>query len=257
MGVVPVGGASPPRAITVRNHGNAPLTITNVGINSLRVSRDDGCPAGSVLAPGESCTVTLVARPPLVFSYTDTVSISTSDGPYVMSVAYSGTDGPLTGPPVVQLVEYFHAAFGHYFLTHLADEIVKLDNGILGGWARTGRTINAWTTPAANSVAVCRFFSAAFAPKSSHFYTSFASECELVKRDASWSFEGEVFHVALPDARGACAAATQPVFRLYNDGRSGAPNHRFTTDTALRSEMVARGWLPEGAGAGVTMCAPL
>lgn len=257
FGPVPVGGASSPRAITVKNYGNAPLTITNVAINSLRVTRDNGCPAGGVLAPGQSCTVTIVARPTQVFSFTDTLTINTSDGPYAISVAYAGTDGPVPAPPVVQLVEYFHAAFGHYFVTHIADEIAKLDNGTFAGWTRTGRTINAWTAPAAGSAPVCRFFSATFAPKSSHFYTSFASECEAVKRDATWSFEGEVFHVGLPDAQGACAAGTQRVFRLYNNGQSGAPNHRFTTDAALRDRLIAQGWQAEGRGEGVTMCAPI
>jgi len=257
FGPVPVGGASAPRTFTVGNHGNAPLTINNVAINSLRVTRDNGCPAGTVLAPGQSCTVTLVARPPIVFSYTDTLTVNTSDGPYVMSVAYAGIDGSIPAPPVVQLVEYHHAAFGHYFVTHIADEITKLDNGTFSGWTRTGRTINAWTAPAPGSSPVCRFFSAAYAPRSSHFYTSFAIECELVKRIPGWSFEGEVFHVGLPDAQGVCGAGTQRVFRLYNNGQSGAPNHRFTTDVALRAQMIAQGWLPEGTGDGVTMCAPL
>ena len=257
LGAVPVGGTSSARTINVENHGNAPLTIKNVAINSLRVTRDNGCPAGRVLAPGDRCTVTIVATPPLVFNYTDTLTINTSDGPYAISVAYAGTDGPVFVPPVVQLVEYFHAAFGHYFVTHITDEITRLDDGTFAGWARTGRTINAWTAPAPGSAAVCRFFSASFAPKSSHFYTSFADECQVVARNASWSFEGQVFHVGLPDSQGACAAGTQRVYRLYNNGRSGAPNHRFTTDASLRAQMIEQGWVPEGTGDGVTMCAPV
>jgi hypothetical protein len=256
FGVVPVGGASAARTVTMRNHGNAPLTIHGVGINSLRVTRDDGCPMASILPPGESCSISVIARPTMVFAYTDMLTVSTSDGPYRIELAYAGTDGPVATPPVVQLVEYFHAAFGHYFVTHIVDEIAKLDDGTFAGWTRTGRTINAWTTPGPNTAAVCRFFSAAFTPKSSHFYTSFASECELVKRDASWLFEGQVFHVGVPDAQGGCAAGTQRVFRLYNKGQSGAPNHRFTTDAALRTLMIALGWQPEGTGDGVTMCAP-
>lgn len=257
FGAVPVGGASSPRTVTVTNFGNAPLTINNVAINSLRVTRDSGCAAGTVLPPGQRCAVTIVARPPIVFSYRDRMTINTSDGPYTIAVAYSGTNDPVSSPAVVQLVEYFHEAFGHYFITHLADEIAKLDNGTFAGWGRTGRTINAWTTPTAGSVGVCRFFGQKFAPKSSHFYTSFASECQTVKGDANWSFEGEVFHVGLPDAQGNCAAGTTRVFRLYNEGQSGAPNHRFTTDTTLRTQMIAQGWTPEGTGLGVTMCTPI
>ena len=47
-----------------------------------------------------------------------------------------------------------------------------------------------------------------------------------MKASADWGFEGEVFHVGLPDAQGNCAAGTQPVYRLYNNGKNGAPNHR-------------------------------
>lgn len=257
IGDVPVNGVSTPRTVILANNGSAPLTLTSVTLNSLRVSRDDGCPAGAVLAPGQSCSVTVVARPPILFSYTDTMTFNTSDGPYAVAVSYSGTSASAPAPQVVQLVEFFHAGFGHYFVTHLPDEIAKLDNGTFAGWARTGRMINAWTAANAGSAPVCRFFSARFAPKSSHFYTSFASECQAVKADANWSFEGEVFHVGLPDASGGCVAGSQRVYRLYNNGQSGAPNHRFTTDATLRAQMIAQGWVREGAGEGVTMCAPL
>jgi hypothetical protein len=48
-----------------------------------------------------------------------------------------------------------------------------------------------------------------------------------------------------------------PVFRLYNNGMGGAPNHRFTTDAAVRSQMLDAGWIPEGAGQeGVAFCVP-
>ena len=257
LGAIPVNGASAPRALTLTNHGNAPLSLSGIAINSLRVSRDDGCPAGSVLAPGQSCSVTIVARPTLVFEFTDVLTINTSDGPYTIPVSYSGANAPVVTPATVQLIEYFHAGFGHYFVTHLHDEIVKLDDGTFAGWSRTGRLINAWTSATSGSSPVCRFFSEKFAPKSSHFYTSFAPECQTVKGDANWSFEGEVFHVGVPDAQGNCAVGTQRVYRLYNNGASGAPNHRFTTDAGLRDQLIASGWVPEGAGPGVTMCSPV
>jgi len=44
---------------------------------------------------------------------------------------------------------------------------------------------------------------------------------------------------------------------LYNNGQGGAPNHRYTTSLAVRSQMLAKGWVSEGLGDnGVTMCAP-
>ena len=78
-----------------------------------------------------------------------------------------------------------------------------------------------------------------------------------MKANANWTFEGEVFYVVPPAEDGACAAGTMPVYRVYNDGMGAAPNHRLMTDLALQSEMVTRGWVPEGQGIGITMCVPM
>jgi len=49
----------------------------------------------------------------------------------------------------------------------------------------------------------------------------------------------------------------QPLYRLYNDGQGGAPNHRYTTQAATRSAMLANGWIAEGVGElGVIGCVP-
>ena len=61
--------------------------------------------------------------------------------------------------------------------------------------------------------------------------------------------------IALPDAMsGACPTGTIPVYRLWN--RRVDSNHRYVTDPALRLQMIARGYVPEGYGEGVAMCAP-
>ena len=209
LGTVAIGDGSAARAVTLTNHGNGPLGITSVVLSTVRLVGDDGCPAGSALAPGQSCTVALVARPTLVFDYHELITFNTSDGAYPIAVTFSGSDTPPVTPAVVQLVEYVHTGFGHYFLTHLPGEIAKLDNGTLSGWSRTGRAISAWVDGTGITSPVCRFFSDTFAPKSSHFYTSFPAECQTVRSNPSWSFEGEVFHVDLPDAQGRCASGTQ------------------------------------------------
>ena len=58
-----------------------------------------------------------------------------------------------------------------------------------------------------------------------------------------------------PDhATGACPDGTIAVYRLFNQ-RADA-NHRYTTDPAVRAQMIARGYVPEGYGPeGVAMCA--
>jgi hypothetical protein len=154
-------------------------------------------------------------------------------------------------------IEYHHAAFDHYFITDIPDEITKLDNGTFVGWARTGGSFNVYTGAPAGSASVCRFFSTAFGAKSSHFYTPDAPECGTVKANPNWQFEGDVFALPVPDAAGNCAAGMQPVYRLYNSGLGGAPNHRYTTSTATRMQMLALGWIAEGYGdLGVIMCSP-
>jgi len=173
--------------------------------------------------------------------------------------AYLGTF--LDTPPLPVVVEYYHAGFDHYFTTSSADEITKLDDGTIAGWARTGEQFNAYprTDVDGGLTSVCRFFSTAFAPKSSHFYAPLGVECNAVKQNPNWSFEGETFIVEVPDdgGYGFCPPGTAPVYRLYNNGRGGAPNHRYTTRLAVRSQMLAIGYVAEGKGPlGIVMCAP-
>jgi hypothetical protein len=156
----------------------------------------------------------------------------------------------------VRLIEYHHEAFDHYFVTSIPDEISKLDAGAFAGWKRTGFEIPSYAA-GSRGATVCRFFSAAFAPKSSHFYTASASECDAVKGNPNWQFEGSVFNIDVPTPDGACMDGTVPVYRAYNNGQGGAPNHRYTTSLTVRDEMLALGWVPEGYGpAAVMMCAP-
>jgi len=55
----------------------------------------------------------------------------------------------------------------------------------------------------------------------------------------------------------SCPPSTVAVYRLYNDGQGAAPNHRYTTEPAIRTQMIAAGWIPEGYGPlGVIMCSP-
>jgi hypothetical protein len=71
-------------------------------------------------------------------------------------------------------VEFFHGAYGHYFVTTSAAEIAGLDDGAPSGWTRTGETLRVLAPGAAGAANVCRFWSGStYAPKSSHFYTPF------------------------------------------------------------------------------------
>ncbi|HVO87940.1 MAG TPA: hypothetical protein VMV45_05310 [Casimicrobiaceae bacterium] len=177
-------------------------------------------------------------------------------GPLVCAQAFRLDPVPA---PKVAAIEYHHAAFDHYFVTAIPDEIAKLDNGTFAGWTRTGDSFNVYTADQVGTHPVCRFFSTTFAPKSSHFYTAGPDECTNVQRNPNWQLEGLVFNIPVPDTiTGACPPATQPVYRLFNQGMGAAPNHRFTTSLATRAAMIAQGWTPEGYGPdAVIMCAPL
>jgi hypothetical protein len=112
--------------------------------------------------------------------------------------------------------------------------------------------INASASP------TCRFFSTAFAPKSSHFYTPFPSECALVKTESAWQFESIAFYIALADGNGLCGPGTIPLYRVYDNGMGGAPNHRYSTSFPILNQMIAAGWSFEGNGnTMVFACVPL
>lgn len=166
---------------------------------------------------------------------------------------------------LVTVVEFHHAGLDHYFVTQLAAEIEALDSGRIAGWMRTGRSFAAWrSAPATISASpVCRYY---IPPDkgNSHFFSASAVECADVERKVGTvpAYFGYIletpsaFFIGLPDTTtGACAAGTVPVYRVWN--RRADSNHRYTTDRALRDEMVARGQVAEGYGPdAVAMCAP-
>jgi hypothetical protein len=143
--------------------------------------------------------------------------------------------------------EYYYAAWGFYFITASQEEIAALDGGAFGGaWKRTGQNFDVWIAATNDNVPTCRFFSTAFGAKSSHFYTPYAAECASLQAGTSWELESLAFYVRLPDADGFCPSGTVVLYRLFNNGMGGAPNHRYTTSAAILDQMLAAGWSFEG-----------
>ncbi len=167
-----------------------------------------------------------------------------------------GSGGP--PPDGRTAVEYLFPAWNMYFITAIPNEVTLLDSGQFPGWQRTGQQFHVYPAgnAPANALPVWRFFSTSFAPKSSHFYTALPIEYNALLVNHDWQLEGPVFEIQVPATDGSCPAATIPVYRLYNNGIGGAPNHRFTTDAATRTQMIAAGWVPEGYGIGVGFCSP-
>jgi len=198
---------------------------------------------------------------------TDGTNAINRNGTSIQNVAtnYPGNSASVMAavqpPGTVVAVEYYYAAWNFYFETSGADEIAALDAGAFGGvWKRTGQIFYVWPTADANPLgaATCRFFTVFFAPKSSHFYTPNAAECQgLIATSQVWQFEGIAFYIALADANGNCPPGTIPLYRFYDNGMGGAPNHRYTTSLAIFNQMVGQGWQFEGnAVTKVFACVP-
>jgi hypothetical protein len=255
-----VGVASAPQTLTVTNTGGSMVGISSVGSsNTPEFAISASTCIGSIVGGG-SCSFAVTFTPSAAGARSATITII-SDGvgsPQSVSISGNGTSStPPGSSATVDVVEYYHAGFDHYFITTGTLEVTTLDTGALSGWVRTGYQFKAYALGAPASAAVCRFFSASFAPKSSHFYTDRPYECELAKTYPAWTFEGEVFNVPSASPEGTCATGTVPVYRLYNNGQGGAPNHRYVAIAAVRDQMLASGWILEGSGPGLAfMCAP-
>ena len=91
----------------------------------------------------------------------------------------------------------------------------------------------------------------------SHFFGRGTGECnETGANHPTFTLEAADFFRMLLPVVGKCPPNTMPVYRVFSN-RADA-NHRYMTDTLIRTAMVAKGWLAEGDGADlIVMCAPL
>jgi hypothetical protein len=155
-------------------------------------------------------------------------------------------------------IEYYSGTLDHYFFTADANEKTALDSGLVaGGWVRTGKSFLVTLFPGCRTLIeggkhpVYRFVGEANIGPDSHFFTVSQDECGVVRDrvDWHWMFEGAPFYASEPIA-GACPAGFgkygQALYRAYNNGKGGDPNHRYSTDPAVIQAMVDQGWIDEG-----------
>jgi len=163
--------------------------------------------------------------------------------------------GPSTPGTPVTVVEFYNAALDHYFITYVPGEIAKLDNGTFVGWARTGLSFKAFATTQAGTSAVCRIYIPP-GKGDGHFFGRDTNECDgTMTKNPTFILESSTFFYLYPPNLGNCGAGQINVYRVFSN-RADA-NHRYTTDKAVRDQMVAKGWIAEGDGADiVVMCAP-
>ena len=174
---------------------------------------------------------------------------------------YGGVSATLQVVPVYA-IEYYNVALDHYFVSDLEPDLEALDSGRIAGWSRTGQRIRVWPSAGAFRQNVCRYY---IPPQhgDSHFFSASQAECAAIASfiGTNPNYSGyvletsEAFAVALPDSDGTCAYSWRPVYRLWNNRADS--NHRYTTDPAIKAQMIARGYIAEGYGAdAVAMCVP-
>ena len=256
-----------PNNLPGNSTANRSFLIATPGFAALGlVAPDYLMPAGFLFTTGGTVNYAGTDQATYAALPTDGVNALYTDGttrPNLATNFAGATATVAAGPPTVTVVEYHHAVFDHYFITPVPDEIALLDAHAppFQDWSRTGFSFNAYakTGAPAGANAICRFFNDHIAPKSSHFYAPHGLGCEAtLAQFPDWRLEDDnLFDAMLPDATtGACPAGTIPVYRLYNNGMGAAPNHRFVTNLAERQKMLDQGFVAEGAGIGVGMCAP-
>jgi hypothetical protein len=179
-------------------------------------------------------------------------AVANQTGAYTISLNVAGA-APPAGETIVY--EFYHPGFDHYFITAYQAEADSLKAGNLPPWVATGKTFKVWTGAGTSIGNVWRFFSASFAPKSGHFYTNSATEAQALQAGRTWTLEATNAFYMMASPSGTCPSQTIPLYRLYNNGQGGSPNHRYTTDPSVRMAMIDANWVPEGNGAdGVFAC---
>ena len=171
--------------------------------------------------------------------------------------AVTVVEQPRIADPTSIVTEYSAPGTGDYFHTAGTIENRVLADGLFGdAWRRTMQFWRVWDAPGAGRSAMCRFASSDLQATATHFYTALGDECDALKQDPLWTYEGDAYYVALPDAAGNCGDGTVALYRLYNDS-TGAPFHRYTIDPGIKAGMQAAGWKVEGGGVdAVFACVP-
>ena len=271
FGTQSVGVQTVPSTATLTNIGGTSVTISSVSSSNASEFPITSSSCSGSVGPGASCQLSVAFKPAASGGRSATITIVSTGAGSPQTLAVSGTGASSSGQTAT-VVEYYNANLDHYFISALQPDITALDSGTIPGWTRTGYTFKAWLTAALAPLSaspVCRFY---IPPQhgNSHFYSASPAECGLILEYSTNPFDPKyplyngfvyespnVMYILLPDATtGACAAGSQPVYRLYNNRPD--TNHRYTTDITVKNLMISKGYVPEGYGPNaVIMCAPL
>jgi Repeat of unknown function (DUF5648) len=154
---------------------------------------------------------------------------------------------------IAPVVEFYNSGLDRYFLTQDTNEIQDLDIGVHPGWLRTGQSFFAYIPGQSGGHVppAYRFYGLPSARLDAHVFTMGASaetfNLMVGALSRSWKLETyDAFELYYPDRDGSCRTGTVPVYRLWNQRVDS--NHRYTTDPAIKAEMIARGYVAEGYG---------
>ncbi len=147
------------------------------------------------------------------------------------------------------VLELYNPTLNHFFTTADANEIAAVQRGDFGAsWVATGLGFNVEAFPPPGVLThspACRF-RLGFRDATYAFYTTDASECDLVKRNSAWRYQGVSFY-AVAASGGTCPSGFLGVHRAYNNGAlRNDSNHRYTTSDSTMRDTQAAGWKFEG-----------
>ena len=125
-----VGTASASSTVTVSNVGNAAVTITSIA-SSNAAEFPIGSSTCTTVNAGGLCTFGITFQPSAAGRRSSTVTVASDGIGNPQSIAVSGTGNGAVA--TARAIEYYHQSFDHYFITAIADEITKLDNGTFAG----------------------------------------------------------------------------------------------------------------------------
>ena len=142
----------------------------------------------------------------------------------------------------LEVVEFFSAGAKKYFMTGRTDEIAALD-ALPTSWARTGLRMATHRTDAPLGASMCRFWANDGAAINTHFYSTNAGDCALLKAQTWARDEGIAMRAQDLLAATTCPADTTKVIRLFNQTTI---NHRYLTDSQLAKITLPAGWKVDG-----------
>jgi len=100
FGTQTLGVSSAPQTVTLRNTGNANLSIQTISLGSLNaadfvIANASTCKSGATVAPNSSCTIQITFLPTVLGGRTATVNITDNAADSPEMIALSGTGAPV------------------------------------------------------------------------------------------------------------------------------------------------------------------